>query len=393
MGEALTAASVAKAYRGRAARSVCETAIQVHGGIGNTWECLAHVFLRRALVSTPSCSEGSATLGASARRRGDRWRWTSLMLPKNASSGSACVAGWRRTRRALPPSSTADEYWAGQAAWHQSLYDAGFFGLTWPREVGGHGLPSVYDVILDEELIAAGAPPRPSVGYLVQGILRHGSADVQRRFLPGLVSGRDRWCQGFSEPDADRTSRRCGPRRSARGPSTSSPATRCGPATRTPAQWCLVLARTDPDVPKHRGISAFAVPMDQPEIEQRPLRMINGITREFGEVLFDGARVDEANMIGRPGEGWALAMTVVSHEREPGELGYVARYGKLVKELAATVRERPAVVRPRAAPGAGLGSRRDRDAARSRVPALVRAPRRDHARAPGLGGQAAHDLH
>ncbi len=104
------------------------------------------------------------------------------------------------------------------------------------------------------------------------------------------------------------------------------------------AEWCLLLARTDPDVPKHKGISAFAVPMRQPGIEQRPLRMINGITKEFGEVLFDGARVAAENMIGGPGEGWALAMTVVSHEREPGELGYVARYQKMVNELTAKVR-------------------------------------------------------
>ena len=96
--------------------------------------------------------------------------------------------------------------------------------------------------------------------------------------------------------------------------------------------------------------------MGQPAIEQRPLRMINGITREFGEVLFDGARVDAANMVGEPGEGWRLAMTVVSHEREPGELGYVARYGKLVNELAHVVEEDPAAVRARAAARPGLGA-------------------------------------
>ena len=107
------------------------------------------------------------------------------------------------------------------------------------------------------------------------------------------------------------------------------------------ADWCLVLARTDPELPKHRGLSAFVIPMRQPGIEQRPLRMINGITREFGEVFFDGARVDAANMVGRPGEGWRLAMTVVSHEREPAELGYVARYGKLVNELVHLVEQRP----------------------------------------------------
>ncbi|MGO9857714.1 MAG: acyl-CoA dehydrogenase family protein [Acidimicrobiales bacterium] len=241
----------------------------------------------------------------------------------------------------LPPSSTSDEYWAAQAAWHETLYDAGFFGLSWPTAVGGHGLPSVYDVILDEELIAAAAPPRPSIGYLVQGLLEHGNEDVQQRFLPGLVNGRDRWCQGFSEPDAGSDLASLRTRAVRDGDEFVITGHKVWTSYSDQAEWCLVLARTDPDVPKHKGISAFAVPMRQPGIEQRPLKMINGITREFGEVLFDGARVDAANMIGGPGEGWRLAMTIVSHEREPGELGYVARYGKIVNELAHVVQERP----------------------------------------------------
>jgi alkylation response protein AidB-like acyl-CoA dehydrogenase len=242
----------------------------------------------------------------------------------------------------LPASSTADEYWAGQAAWHQRLYDAGFFGLSWPTEVGGHGLPSVYDVILDEELTAAAAPPRPSVGYLVQGLLEHGSAEVQQRFLPRLVSGRDRWCQGFSEPDAGSDLAALRTRAERDGGEYVITGHKVWTSYSDAADWCLVLARTDPEVPKHRGISAFVVPMDQPGIAQRPLKMINGITREFGEVLFDGARVDAANMVGQPGEGWRLAMTVVSHEREPGELGYVARYGKMANELVHRVQADPA---------------------------------------------------
>ena len=252
------------------------------------------------------------------------------------------LRAWLRDNNpGLPPSSTADEYWAGQAAWHQTLYDAGFFGLSWPTAVGGQGLPSVYDVILDEELIAAGAPPRPSIGYLVQGLLEHGSDDVQQRFLPRLVSGRDRWCQGFSEPDAgsDLASLRTGAVRD--GDEYIITGHKVWTSYSDAADWCLLLARTDPDVPRHRGLSAFAVPMHQDGIEQRPLRMINGITKEFGEVVFNGARVDAANMIGAPGEGWRLAMTVVSHEREPGELGYVARYGKLVNELVHEVRAAP----------------------------------------------------
>jgi len=246
----------------------------------------------------------------------------------------------------LPESSTDDGYWAGQAAWHRSLYDAGFFGMSWPVGVGGQGLTSVYDVIVDEELAAAGAPPRPSVGYLVQGILEHGSEAIRRRFLPGIVNGRDRWCQGFSEPDAgsDLASLRTSAAR--RDDEYVVFGHKVWTSYSDDAEWCLLLARTDSDAPRHKGISAFALPMRQDGVVQRPLRMINGITKEFGEVLLDGARVSADNMIGAPGEGWALAMTVVSHEREPGELGYVARYGKLVNELADRVRKEPGACSP-----------------------------------------------
>jgi len=238
----------------------------------------------------------------------------------------------------LPASSTDDAYWRGQAAWHQSLYDAGFFGLSWSEDIGGHALPSVYDVIVDEELAAAGAPPRPSLGYLVQGILEHGNDDIQRRFLPGIVNGRDRWCQGFSEPDAGSDLASLRTRADRDGDDYVITGHKVWTSYSDDADWCLLLARTDHDVPKHKGLSAFAVAMDQPGIEQRPLKMINGITKEFGEVALDGARVPATNMIGDPGDGWRLAMTVVSHEREPGELGYVARYKKVVKELTELVR-------------------------------------------------------
>ena len=245
----------------------------------------------------------------------------------------------------LPVSSTDDEYWARQAEWHTALYDAGFFGLSWPKRFGGQELPAVYDVIMDEELAAAGAPPRPSLGYLVQGITTHGSDAIQERFLPGLISGRERWCQGFSEPDAGSdlaalrtTATRDGDDYVIRGHKIWT-------SYSDVADLCFLLARTDPDAPKHKGLSAFALPMHQPGVEQRPLRMINGITKEFGQVLFDEARVPAANMIGKPGEGWRIAMTIVSHEREPGEVGYVARYAKTVKDLEATVRKHPATYR------------------------------------------------
>ncbi len=239
----------------------------------------------------------------------------------------------------LGHSSISDAYWEGQPAWHQALYDAGFFGTSWPVEVGGQGLSTVYDVIVDEELAAAGAPPRPSLGYLVLGLLEHGSPELQQRFLPGIVSGRERWCQGFSEPDAGSDLANLRTKAVRDGDEYVIDGQKIWTSYSDLADWCLVLARTDPEVRPHKGISAFVVAMDQPGIEQRPLKMINGITREFGEVFFDGARVPAENMVGAPGDGWALAMTVVSHEREPAELGFASRYSKTVKELVAMVRQ------------------------------------------------------
>jgi len=179
----------------------------------------------------------------------------------------------------------------------------------------------------------------------VQGITTHGSDSVQQRFLPGLISGRERWCQGFSEPDAGSDLAALRTTATRHGDEYAIHGHKIWTSYSDVADWCFLLARTDRDVPKHKGLSAFAVPMHQPGIEQRPLRMINGITKEFGQVVFDDARVPAENMIGKPGEGWRIAMTIVSHEREPGEVGYVARYAKTIKDLEATVRNDPGAFR------------------------------------------------
>jgi alkylation response protein AidB-like acyl-CoA dehydrogenase len=259
--------------------------------------------------------------------------------PDEAAFRARLRAWLRDNNPGLPASSTSDDYWAGAAAWHRSLYDAGFFAMSWPKAIGGQDLPTVYEVIADEELAAAAAPPRPSLGYLVKGILEHGDEDLQRRFLPAIVNGRERWCQGFSEPDAGSDLASLRTRAELDGDDYVITGHKVWTSYSDVADWCLVLARTDADVPKHKGLSAFVVSMHQPGIEQRPLKMINGITSEFGEVTFDAVRVPASDMIGAPGDGWRLAMTVVSHEREPGELGYVARYSKVVNQLARRVRE------------------------------------------------------
>lgn len=232
---------------------------------------------------------------------------------------------------------SGDDYWARQGEWHQALYSAGFFGLSWPKKFGGQELPPVYDVIVDEELARAGAPPRPSLGYLVVGLGEHGSEELQQRFLPGMINGTERWCQGFSEPDAGSDLASLRTKATRDGDNYVIEGYKIWTSYSDVADWCLLLARTDPDAPRHKGISAFIISMHQPGITQRPLQMINGVTTEFGQVEFDGAIVPADQMVGAPGQGWALAMTVVSHEREPSTLGYSARYGKLVRQMAKRV--------------------------------------------------------
>lgn len=248
---------------------------------------------------------------------------------------------WLEGQRGRFPTS-GDEYWAAQGAWHQALYEAGFFGMSWPKEYGGQELPPVYDVIVDEEIAMAGAPARPSLGYLVVGLGHHGSKELQQRFLPSMINGTERWCQGFSEPDAgsDLASLTTTATRGDSGEFVIH-GHKIWTSYSDVADWCLLLARTDKDVPKHKGISAFVVNMHQAGVEQRPLKMISGVTKEFGQVLFDGARVPAENMVGKPGDGWRLAMTVVSHEREPSTVGYAARYKKQVRELAQRSQGRP----------------------------------------------------
>jgi alkylation response protein AidB-like acyl-CoA dehydrogenase len=243
------------------------------------------------------------------------------------------LRSWLTEQKGKFPTS-GDEYWAAQGAWHQALYAAGFFGTSWPKEFGGQELPPVYDVIVDEEIATVGAPARPSLGYLVVGLGHHGSKELQQRFLPGMINGTERWCQGFSEPGAGSDLASLTTTATREGDEYVIHGHKIWTSYSDVADLCLVLARTDKSVAKHKGISAFVVSMHQPGVEQRPLKMISGVTKEFGQVTFDGARVPANQMVGAPGDGWKLAMTVVSHEREPSTVGYSARYRKLVRELA-----------------------------------------------------------
>jgi hypothetical protein len=232
-------------------------------------------------------------------------------------------------------------------------------------EVGGQGLPSVYDVIVDEELAAAGAPPRPSVGYLVQGIL--GTATRRpARFLPGLVSGRERWCQGFSEPDAGSDLASLRTRADRDGDDYVITGHKVWTSYSDDADWCLLLARTDPTWRSTRASPPSPSRCASPASSSGRCddqRHHQGVRRG---PLRRGPGAGEHDRRAR--RGLALAMTVVSHEREPGELGYVARYGKLVNELATSSRKEPDAFGPEQRAGPRVGHGRGRDAAVPREP-------------------------
>ena len=205
------------------------------------------------------------------------------------------------------------------ARWRQVLYRRGLLGLTWPAEYGGRGLSRLHQVVLMEELARAGVPFGEhtdlfGIKMLGSTLLCWGTAEQRQRFLPRILSGEDRWCQGFSEPGAgsDLASLTSRATLDRGGWVIDGQKTWTSVAHR--ANWIFLLARTDPGARGHRGISFLLCPLDQPGIEIRPIRQLTGDS-DFNEVFFTGARTPADLVIGPPGEGWKVAMTLLGHER------------------------------------------------------------------------------
>ncbi len=201
--------------------------------------------------------------------------------------------------------------------WQAACYAAEFVGRAWPADFGGGGRPPVEQIVVDQELAAAGAPEFVNiVGLDVLGpsLLRFGNDEQRRRHIPPILSAEEIWCQGFSEPEA--------------GSDLASLRTRAVPDGDTfvingqktwvswgqYATWCGVLARTDDSVPRHRGISMLIVDMSSPGVEVRPMTQITGHA-EFSELFLDEVVVPRENLLGELGDGWKIAMHTLGHER------------------------------------------------------------------------------
>jgi alkylation response protein AidB-like acyl-CoA dehydrogenase len=225
--------------------------------------------------------------------------------------------------------------------WSKRLYDSGWVGLTWPTEYGGRGLSPTYQAIYLEEMARANAPEHLAViGLNMAGptILAWGSDEQKKRLLPPLLAAEEVWCQGFSEPGSGSDLAGARTRAVVDGDSWIVNGQKVWSSYAHIADWCILVVRTDPDVPKHAGLSFLLVDMHLPGVEVRPLRQITG-DAEFNEIFFTDVRVPIDSMLGKPGEGWHVAMTTLLHER--GTLGFAltAALERLVAGLVELVRE------------------------------------------------------
>lgn len=200
--------------------------------------------------------------------------------------------------------------------WTARLFDAGYAGADWPAEFGGRDDRSAeHAIVVSEELARAGAPGVPSGCLLASHALIHYGTDEQRRrHLPEIRTGRQLWCQLFSEPGAGSDLASLRTRAVLDGDTYTVSGQKVWTTDGHWADYGYLLARTDPDAPKHKGISAFIVDMSSPGLTVRPLRELTG-TSDFNEVFFDSVEVPAEAMIGTPGQGWAIANATLGHER------------------------------------------------------------------------------
>ncbi|MFS4096693.1 acyl-CoA dehydrogenase family protein [Streptomyces sp. AF1A] len=243
----------------------------------------------------------------------------------------------------------------GRRDWERTLGKAGWIGLGWPEAGYGNRTATLtQQVAWAEEYARSPAPPRSGhIGenLLAPTLVAHGTQEQKARFLPPVAAGEELWCQGYSEPGAG--SDLAGVRTAAvrDGGQYRITGQKIWTSLAREADWCFVLARTDPDSRRHHGLSFLLVPMDQPgRVEVRPIRQLTG-TSDFNEVLFDGARARPEHVVGGEGQGWRVAMSLLGFERGVStlaqQIGFTEELGRVVRTAVDTGAVRDPVLRRR----------------------------------------------
>ena len=237
--------------------------------------------------------------------------------------------------------------------WSRKLYEAGYAGLTWPKEYGGAGTPYSFQAIFYEELAAAQAPPHVGViGLSMAGptIIAHGTEEQKSRYLQPILSAEEIWCQGFSEPDAGSDLAAARTRAEPRGDVYVVNGQKVWSSFAHIADFCILVTQSDPDAPRYRNLTYLIVEMHAPGVEVRPLRQITG-EAEFNEIFFDDVEVPVENRLGDEGEGWQVAMTTLLHERATLGFALTATLDALLGRLLEEARGRKLDLRLREAIG------------------------------------------
>ncbi len=223
---------------------------------------------------------------------------------------------WAKVRRRFP---TPEAQIAFLRDWQRQLFDAGYIGLHWPREYGGGDASIMEQAIFYEEMARARVPELPNViGLDMAGpaLITHGTEAQKRAHLAKILSAEQIFCQGFSEPNAGSDVAAGQTRAEADGDVFVINGQKVWTTYAHFADWCILLARTDPSLPKHKGLTFFLVDMRSPGVTVRPLRQATG-EAEFNEIFFDNVRVPKASIVGRLNGGWEVAITTLMFERGP----------------------------------------------------------------------------
>jgi alkylation response protein AidB-like acyl-CoA dehydrogenase len=222
-----------------------------------------------------------------------------------------------------------------RVAWEQHLAAAGWNCLGWPVEHGGRGATLEQQVIFHEEYARSGAPAKVShLGQELLGptVIAFGTPGQQRRFLPPIVAVDELWCQGYSEPGAGSDLAAVATTATLDGDEWVLRGQKVWTSLAHVADWCFVLARTEPGSQRHKGLSYLLVPLRQSGVDVRPIRQLTG-TSEFNEVFFDGARTARDLVVGEPGDGWRVAMGTLAFERGVATLGQQVSFRRELQAL------------------------------------------------------------